>query len=438
MEKSLRYEVFKLQTLFDISTRLKHTTFKIRIKLLAASLILAAVESTVTAQPSPAQSPSIYLAGPLGFSEVGREFKDRVLIPQITSLGYRVIDPFTLTPQSKFAAIDGLRTLEEKREAWRRLNAEIGRTNQSAIDSSDVVIAVLDGTDVDSGTASEIGYAFDRRKPILGYRGDFRLAADNLGSTVNLQVEHFIDASGGEIVAGTAQIPEALSRLLKEKLASARPQPPPATQMAQKRTAPTAQRSGEFLDLVNFFQRAFTVVLALALGEAFKQFVVDKAHRVEDPVMQWDRTPALLAFLLLILPFFQGMSRYFFVTYEDSAKGLPNHYDLYLMFDGLVFMAESALFFIMSRALSAMKWRTFYWTVVALLGLDSIWGSIAMSHGASVLPWIVSNTIFGLILLPILLRHKNDNWAPQLGLFVILIRTLADYYSSWSFYFPAT
>jgi hypothetical protein len=189
---------------------------------------------------------------------------------------------------------------------------------------------------------------------------------------------------------------------------------------------------------VNFFQRAFTVVLALALGEAFKQFVVDKAHRVEDPVMQWDRTPALLAFLLLILPFFQGMSRYFFVTYEDSAKGLPNHYDLYLMFDGLVFMAESALFFIMSRALSAMKWRTFYWTVVALLGLDSIWGSIAMSHGASVLPWIVSNTIFGLILLPILLRHKNDNWAPQLGLFVILIRTLADYYSSWSFYFPAT
>ena len=35
----------------------------------------------------------------------------------------------------------------------------------------------------------------------LGYRGDFRLSADNEGSTVNLQVEFFIHESGGAIVS---------------------------------------------------------------------------------------------------------------------------------------------------------------------------------------------------------------------------------------------
>jgi hypothetical protein len=59
---------------------------------------------------------------------------------------------------------------------------------------------VLDGVDVDSGTAAEIGSGFAKGKKIIGYRGDFSLSADNEGSIVNLQVEYFIEASGGAIV----------------------------------------------------------------------------------------------------------------------------------------------------------------------------------------------------------------------------------------------
>jgi nucleoside 2-deoxyribosyltransferase len=70
---------------------------------------------------------------------------------------------------------------------------------------------VLDGTDVDSGTASEIGYAYARGKLIVGYRGDFRLSSDNEGGIVNLQVEHFIRASGGTIVSKASEIAEAFS-----------------------------------------------------------------------------------------------------------------------------------------------------------------------------------------------------------------------------------
>jgi nucleoside 2-deoxyribosyltransferase len=72
---------------------------------------------------------------------------------------------------------------------------------------------VLDGTDVDSGSAAEVGYAFAKGKPILGYRGDFRLSADNEGSMVNLQVEYFIRQSGGDIITQIADLEKSLKKI---------------------------------------------------------------------------------------------------------------------------------------------------------------------------------------------------------------------------------
>ena len=141
----------------------------------------------------------IYLAGPLGFSELGRKGVD-TLAALLADLGHVAVDPFSLTPPADIDRIQGLSTLEAQRAAWRNLNRRIGETNVRAIDNCDLVLAVLDGPDVDSGTAAEVGYAYAKGKTIIGYRGDFRLAADNLGSTVNLQVEYFILASGGDIV----------------------------------------------------------------------------------------------------------------------------------------------------------------------------------------------------------------------------------------------
>jgi nucleoside 2-deoxyribosyltransferase len=143
----------------------------------------------------------IYMASPLGFSEAGRHFYNSVLVPYVAALGYEVLDPWALADQAKIAAVERLPYGPAKRDAWRALNREIGATNRAAIDRADAMVAVLDGTDVDSGTAAEIGYAFARGKLIVGYRGDFRLSADNEGATVNLQVEFFIHESGGAIVS---------------------------------------------------------------------------------------------------------------------------------------------------------------------------------------------------------------------------------------------
>ncbi|HLG88429.1 MAG TPA: nucleoside 2-deoxyribosyltransferase [Alphaproteobacteria bacterium] len=155
----------------------------------------------------------IYLAGPYGFSEAGKHFYHGVLIPLVVSLGHEAVDPWALTDQTRIAAVAVLPTGAERRTAWRRLNMEIAAENRAAIDRSDAMLAVLDGSDVDSGTAAEIGYGFARAKPILGYRGDFRISADNEGGTVNLQVEYFIRESGGDIVSTLTEIGPALERL---------------------------------------------------------------------------------------------------------------------------------------------------------------------------------------------------------------------------------
>lgn len=147
----------------------------------------------------------IYLAGPLGFSELGR-LGLAALASLAREAGHQILDPFALAPEAEIARVAALPSLDAQREAWRGLNRRIGETNVQAIDSCDLVLAVLDGPDVDSGTAAEIGYAFARGKLVVGYRGDFRLAADNVGSTVNLQVEYFIEASGGVIVASLEKL----------------------------------------------------------------------------------------------------------------------------------------------------------------------------------------------------------------------------------------
>jgi len=155
----------------------------------------------------------VYVASPLGFSEAGSAFYRASLIPLLQRLGHDVVDPWALTDQRRLDAVSAMPYGPERRDEWRRLNAEIARTNHAAIDRCDAMVAVLDGADVDSGTAAEIGYAFARGKPIIGYRGDVRLSADNEGAVVNLQVEYFIHESGGCIVRSLAELDEAFAAI---------------------------------------------------------------------------------------------------------------------------------------------------------------------------------------------------------------------------------
>lgn len=147
----------------------------------------------------------VYLASPLGFADSTRAFMTEL----VTLLGTAVDieNPWDdLRFASEFATIDGIDSVTERQERLHIINEEIGRSNVARIDKADGLFAVLDGVDVDSGTAAEIGYAFAKGKYICGLRTDFRLAGDNPGAIVNLQVQYFIESSGGTVVTSADEL----------------------------------------------------------------------------------------------------------------------------------------------------------------------------------------------------------------------------------------
>jgi nucleoside 2-deoxyribosyltransferase len=60
---------------------------------------------------------------------------------------------------------------------------------RDAIHEATLVVALLDGTQVDDGTAWEIGYAYARGLPVWGLRTDFRQAGDTAHSVANAMIE---------------------------------------------------------------------------------------------------------------------------------------------------------------------------------------------------------------------------------------------------------
>lgn len=112
----------------------------------------------------------IYIAGPL-FSVAEREFNKKLA----SVLIHRIKDCTVSLPQEYAAAITGKAGFLD----------EVFNYSLESILNSDVVIAILDGPDVDAGTCVEIGYAYANNKPIIGIRTDFRASEDR---GVNLMV----------------------------------------------------------------------------------------------------------------------------------------------------------------------------------------------------------------------------------------------------------
>src|SRR5689334_17924751 len=105
-----------------------------------------------------AMSALIYVASPLGFSEPGRYFYKGILLPALSNASFRVADPW----EGAELDMDADRTTTH----FQAFNVETGEKNERMLRACDAVLAVVDGTDVDSGTAAEIGFAAATDKPI--------------------------------------------------------------------------------------------------------------------------------------------------------------------------------------------------------------------------------------------------------------------------------
>ena len=147
----------------------------------------------------------VYVASPLGFTAATREYYERRVLEGLRDAGCVPLDPWA-GPDGPDDPADHAALAE-----W---SGRTGRRNAELIDESDALLAILDGPDVDSGTAAEVGYAAARGKPIVGVRDDLRQTGDNPGVTVNLQVEYFIRSAGGSIEPSLERGLEQLARLL--------------------------------------------------------------------------------------------------------------------------------------------------------------------------------------------------------------------------------
>lgn len=124
----------------------------------------------------------IYLAGPL-FSEAERDWMSKLKgqIERYASKSGRtvhVVWPYELI------------TVEEINALGTAAKHEIFSRCKSHLDDTDLVIALLDGSQVDDGTAWEIGYYYAlTRGKVIGIRTDFRLAGESDGAKVNSMIE---------------------------------------------------------------------------------------------------------------------------------------------------------------------------------------------------------------------------------------------------------
>jgi nucleoside 2-deoxyribosyltransferase len=70
-----------------------------------------------------------------------------------------------------------------------------------SLNEADLMVALLDGPQVDDGTAWEVGYFFSQGKKILGIKTDFRRAGETDASRVNLMIECSCLAVAGSLEA---------------------------------------------------------------------------------------------------------------------------------------------------------------------------------------------------------------------------------------------
>ncbi|MCG6553840.1 MAG: nucleoside 2-deoxyribosyltransferase domain-containing protein [Candidatus Magnetominusculus sp. LBB02] len=127
---------------------------------------------------------TIYLAGPL-FSKGERTWINSIKrrIKRLATdkgLDIKTINPQELITDKEIAALGD----NAKHEIFNRC--------KSHLDSVDILVAILDGSQVDDGTAWEIGYFFrnkGHKQKILGIRTDVRKAGESSGAVVNAMIE---------------------------------------------------------------------------------------------------------------------------------------------------------------------------------------------------------------------------------------------------------
>jgi hypothetical protein len=199
---------------------------------------------------------------------------------------------------------------------------------------------------------------------------------------------------------------------------------------------------------VDSLQRIYSLILALSIGQAISILVLDPATKqliplTADKIFSSDGVnffghilPVAIAFFVTIIPFHQGMNRHLDFHYIERTD--PNvSFGLFL--DFVFFMFEGGIFFAIASSVRLPAQATTFFGL--LLFVDIIWALVAMlAHRTRDRPlskWPGINFAALIVGVGILaFNFFSLEWKGWLLASLAVGRTVWDYTSSWSFYFP--
>jgi len=186
---------------------------------------------------------------------------------------------------------------------------------------------------------------------------------------------------------------------------------------------------------VDSIQTIYAVVMALAISQAIQSLLREPSFGA---VLNLGRVspavPAFVAFLVTLVPFWHGMNRHLDRCYLEKGGTVVQGA---LLLDFVVFFLESSFLFAAGWSLRSgiESFQYLGW----LLCVDMLWGFIShqihfRGEKSHVVKWSKINLV-ALFLAILVVAYPFQ--AKQTVLMVVaFVRSVADYWFCWDFYFP--
>lgn len=188
---------------------------------------------------------------------------------------------------------------------------------------------------------------------------------------------------------------------------------------------------------VDNLQRLYTFVVSLAITEMLRRMLSPMS-------MEYGRWLMFVSFLSTVVPFYHGANRYLDATYvtgERSAKHFA------LMFDFIFLFFEALLLFALAMQAANREW--FYTLLAILFVFDAIWVGFTNLTGENprdrvprYTKWAIVNVCAAAaLMISVWSNVIGEFWANDVvkNIAVVIVavgRSVYDYMSVWSFYYP--
>src|SRR5436305_4099141 len=187
---------------------------------------------------------------------------------------------------------------------------------------------------------------------------------------------------------------------------------------------------------IDTLQRIYAVIVALAINEAVKRTFLQNGSGVLE--VDYCRIPEFVAFIFTAVPFVHGINRHLDKTLKTSREENRGSLIVVLVFDFLIFLAESCVLFLLAASVRSELF--FFQLLMLLLTLDLLWSVVTWPITKSVVwQWIVVNILA--VVAGIAVIYWFDKVAVIQKLWILMIiavaRTCLDYFLAWNFYFPS-